>query len=314
MKNIHDFPEGFDPSTYLELNPDVKMAGVDPILHYIKYGKNEGRLFKKSTEDAQLQRGLDEFLIKKPSNQNAFDIFNGLWTTQFSFTDAVTNGGFKGLQDERINWLLNNCDVEGKTVLELGPLEAAHTYMLEKHGAKILSIEANKGAFMRCLVVKNYFNLQAKFLLGDFEQFEFENLHYDLVLACGVLYHLKNPLHFLEKISASTRRIFIWTHYFEPDFTKWNPRLLSLLEGEQWDHKNPQFVEVNDHKITLIKQSYGKDFDSTGFCGGTDVYSNWIYKADIIWFIQQLGFNNIKISFDTPDHPNGPAFCLFAER
>lgn len=33
----------FDPQRYLELNPDVKAAGVDPYRHYLQYGVSEGR-------------------------------------------------------------------------------------------------------------------------------------------------------------------------------------------------------------------------------------------------------------------------------
>jgi hypothetical protein len=34
---------GFDPALYLEANPDVAMAGVDPVLHYVEFGKAENR-------------------------------------------------------------------------------------------------------------------------------------------------------------------------------------------------------------------------------------------------------------------------------
>lgn len=33
----------FDPQLYLDLNPDVKAAGVDPYRHYLEYGIGEGR-------------------------------------------------------------------------------------------------------------------------------------------------------------------------------------------------------------------------------------------------------------------------------
>jgi hypothetical protein len=36
----------FDPERYLELNPDVKAAGVDPYRHYLQYGVAEGRRFR----------------------------------------------------------------------------------------------------------------------------------------------------------------------------------------------------------------------------------------------------------------------------
>ena len=35
--------ETFDPHRYLELNPDVANASIDPFEHYIKYGIKEGR-------------------------------------------------------------------------------------------------------------------------------------------------------------------------------------------------------------------------------------------------------------------------------
>ena len=36
----------FSIEAYLEANPDVARNGVNPFFHYIKYGKNEGRLLK----------------------------------------------------------------------------------------------------------------------------------------------------------------------------------------------------------------------------------------------------------------------------
>ncbi len=39
-------PEGFDPETYLRLNPDVARAGVDPLVHYTRHGHLEGRAYQ----------------------------------------------------------------------------------------------------------------------------------------------------------------------------------------------------------------------------------------------------------------------------
>lgn len=38
-----ELPAGFDPQLYLEANPDVAAAGMDPAEHYLKHGKSEGR-------------------------------------------------------------------------------------------------------------------------------------------------------------------------------------------------------------------------------------------------------------------------------
>ncbi len=36
--------EKFDAKSYLAMNPDVKNSGINPLLHYIKHGKAEGRV------------------------------------------------------------------------------------------------------------------------------------------------------------------------------------------------------------------------------------------------------------------------------
>jgi glycosyltransferase involved in cell wall biosynthesis len=38
-------PRGFEPSRYLQLHPDVRLAGYNPIFHYINFGAKEGRAF-----------------------------------------------------------------------------------------------------------------------------------------------------------------------------------------------------------------------------------------------------------------------------
>jgi hypothetical protein len=41
-------PADFDRETYLKLNPDVAAAGHDPIMHYLKHGRAESRLYRSS--------------------------------------------------------------------------------------------------------------------------------------------------------------------------------------------------------------------------------------------------------------------------
>jgi hypothetical protein len=42
-----ELPEGFDPAVYLDLNPDVGAAGVDPVRHFIFHGLHEGRPYRR---------------------------------------------------------------------------------------------------------------------------------------------------------------------------------------------------------------------------------------------------------------------------
>jgi hypothetical protein len=310
LKNNVTLPTDFDSQTYLELNPDVREAGVDAIEHYLRYGVIEGRAYKRRGKD--FEDTLAEFLTESAVDQNAFELFSKSWTTYF---DGVRTGGTSPLgNDARIKWLLDRVNLADKSVLELGPLEAGHTCMLEKAGAKVLAIEANKGAFLRCLIVKNHFGLRSKFLLGDFEKTEFSGENYDLVMASGVLYHMREPVAFLEKFGNLTDKLFIWTHYFEPNLSRWNENLRHQIDSGKWDIGNPIVVSVGHLKIRTIRQHYKESLGWSGFCGGTDTYSSWIYREDLLSLLDFLGFKKIEISFDEVGHQNGPSFCVLAQK
>lgn len=54
-------PSDFDPEAYLLLNPDVRMAGMDPVHHYLQHGRKENREYKKRhavpvSKDATLRK------------------------------------------------------------------------------------------------------------------------------------------------------------------------------------------------------------------------------------------------------------------
>jgi hypothetical protein len=42
---MNELPKDFFPDEYLDLNPDVRAAGVDPVQHYLNYGASEGRCY-----------------------------------------------------------------------------------------------------------------------------------------------------------------------------------------------------------------------------------------------------------------------------
>src|SRR5215210_6998671 len=97
---------------------------------------------------------LEEYLTTAPSPQNAIDIFKSQWSCKFPEPFASCAAGpVPACDDPRIHWALEELGgVEGARLLELGPLEAGHTYMLDRAGAEsILSIEASTRAYLKCL-------------------------------------------------------------------------------------------------------------------------------------------------------------------
>src|SRR5664279_556877 len=83
---------------------------------------------------------LDLYASAAPSAQLAVDIFAGEWSSQFPAELNVSSGPLPLFADPRIevtiDWL--GSGVQGARVLELGPLEGAHTSMLDRAGADVL--------------------------------------------------------------------------------------------------------------------------------------------------------------------------------
>ena len=62
----------FDVQSYLDANPDVAGAGIDPTYHYIMFGENEGRQggfpTESDPEEVAAQAELDKYLYADPGN------------------------------------------------------------------------------------------------------------------------------------------------------------------------------------------------------------------------------------------------------
>ncbi len=256
---------------------------------------------------------LDSYITSSPCEQNAINIFKNEWASRLPDRFAELEAGQIPLfKDIRINWCVNNLGgITDKTILELGPLEAGHTYMLEKMGAaSILSIEANTRAYLKCLIIKEILELnRAKFICGDFVKYlQNCSTKFDVCIASGVLYHMTNPVELLSLISQVTDKIFIWTHYYDRDILEANPHKIAK--------KFPSSIsaEHNGFKHTLYRYEYLTALADAGFCGGSQAFSYWMSRADILAAIEYLGFNDIKINFEQLDHPNGPSFAVLAIR
>ena len=275
---------------------------------------------RKENNECNPVQILDQYVITIPTVQNAIDIFKGEWTSKFlalpetsPFGSAVTSPGYTPLfEDSRIEWMLSQIGgCKDFSVLELGPLEGGHTYMLEQAGAKsILSVESNTRAFLKCLITKEVMNLKnASFVLGDFCEY-LKNINgdvkYDLIIASGVLYHMKNPVRLLADISRHTEKVFLWTHYYDPDIIMSSPVREKI--------GNPEKLEEGGFSCEAYRYEYKTALEWIGFCGGTDVYSRWIGKDDIIDCLKHFGFKKITIGFDHPDHINGPSFALMCSK
>src|SRR5689334_9292375 len=118
---------------------------------------------------------LDEYVKTAPSAQTALDIFRGEWLSILPPPlDQATGGASALFADLRLDWALRRIGgVQQRSILELGPLEGGHTYMLDGGGARsVVAIEANTRAYLKCLVVKEVLGIgSGRFLCGDFMEY-----------------------------------------------------------------------------------------------------------------------------------------------
>ncbi|HEX5501638.1 MAG TPA: class I SAM-dependent methyltransferase [Thermomicrobiales bacterium] len=255
---------------------------------------------------------LDQYVRAAPSPQHVLDIFAGEWASRLPAPlDTLRAGTVPLFEDARITWGAEQFGgFAGKTVLELGPLEGAHTAMLARLGAaSITAIEANTRAYLKCLIVKELLDLQgAHFLCGDFVEYLRTNRQrFDVAVANGVLYHMPNPVEVLALLARATDRLLLWTVYYDEEILARSPHIARRFAGSA-----P--AEHDGFRYTRHRYEYREALIVEGFCGGAHPFSHWLSRDDILGALRHFGLSDIAINFDHPDHPSGPAFALVAQR
>ncbi|MQP64085.1 DUF1698 domain-containing protein [Niveispirillum sp. SYP-B3756] len=250
-----------------------------------------------------------DFCHKLPSHQNSIDLFPR-WASSFPVYSGLQGGHLPHFEDARVTWAAERLGgFSGKNILELGPFEAYNTYQFEIYGASsVLALESNIVNYMKCLVVKNAFNLKSVFLLGDFVKYLDEtNNTFDVCWASGVLYHLKDPVHFLKAISKTSNSIFLWTQYYIEE------KIAGTGNEAFFDRTKDKIDTSQGFPIHLHWRSYN-EVKSGYFSGGPEDYSYWMGLDDILKLLKSLGFGDISMGVNNVDYSNGPACFFIAKR
>ena len=256
-----------------------------------------------------MERSLDSYIALPPTPQNMIDIFADEWSSKFPAEYGLKAGSVPLFEDPRIHWMLGELNgVYGMQVVELGPLEGGHSYLLDRAGAaRVLAIESNRRAFLKCLIVKELLGMPSvEFVMGDFRQyFEQSPEHFDLCVASGVLYHMREPLVLLSQIAAHCDRLFLWTHYYEKSAIQKNPNLKHRFDGHF-----PR--NLDGFSYELHRYNYLEGLENAGFCGGNARYANWMDRDGLFSALKHFGYGTIKVTDERPAHEHGPCLCLLA--
>lgn len=268
-----------------------------------------------------METTVREYVAGTPRKQSLADLFAGEWATRFPDDVGITAGESPLFEDGRIPWIIDQVGgVVGMRILELGPLDGAHTAMLLAAGAdEVIGVEANVRAFLRCLATKELLDLDgARFVLGEIgayvegavaswqQEGEAAGKPFDLVLASGVLYHLLEPADLLLGLGALADRVFVWTHHFDRDAIEAHNQtgLLSRVTT------SAEKALPDGSTVTYHQHGYELGAIQKSFCGGPADASNWMELAGLHKVMALSGLALRVEAFDHRDHPNGPAIGI----
>jgi hypothetical protein len=265
---------------------------------------------KSPSGDSDQYKIFDQYVSALPTHQNAVNLVPG-WNCSFPPEFNIQAGHLATYQDPRIAWALSQFgSIENKTVLELGPLEGGHSVMLERAGAFTDSIEANRLAYLRCLITKEIFSLtRCRFWLGDFMQWlEHTDRTYDLIVASGVLYHVRDPLRLIELIAKRTNVAYFWTHFFHDTYMPVTDPRRHVFAAE------PEIRDFHGIKVKSYLRTYLGADKNAEFCGGLSDEHRWLDRDDLLSALKAVGFSEIILDNEEPQHTFGPAISIFARK
>jgi hypothetical protein len=260
-----------------------------------------------------LHRGrTDRFSRDAPSPQAAIDAASAsAWASRLPLP-GVTSGEVDLFNDSRVAWAIQEMGgVTGARCVELGPLEGGHSYMLQSAGAaEVIAVEANKDAFLKCLVVKELLGMQrCSFLCGDaLEYLRSSQDRFDVCWCAGILYHMVEPVELIRVISERARLLYMWTHYYDADLLA-----AGLPQSRAFAKRHVHRASCDGYSFELHRHDYALTQRLRGFWGGTRPYSHWLTLDGLLGALAHFGWDDVRTQL-TPDHPHGPAVNLVAVR
>jgi Methyltransferase domain len=213
----------------------------------------------------------------------------GPWVFQFRLDGADYGGGISAVGDLRVEQFFRFAP-EAATILELGSLEGAHSFILAQHvGTKrVVALEGREANLRKARFVQELLGVRnLEFAQANLEEAELGSFgKFDAVFCCGVLYHLPKPWKLIAQLPAVAPHLFIWTQYAAE-------------------------TEAHDVGHGLRGKIHGEGGPDEPLSGMSPT-ATWLTLDSLRGLLTESGYNKIEIIHDDPTHPNGPAVTLGA--
>ena len=201
---------------------------------------------------------------------------------------------------------------------DLGCLEGGLAVEFARMGFQVLGVEVREANIAACNYVKANTNLpNLEFIKDDARNIAKYGV-FDVVICCGLLYHLDKPKEFLNTLSAVTTKLLILQTHFSTDTKtknkehRWFGIARKLLAKVKRHNPAPaaRFREFNLSELTENETLRGRWYtefaddeafskrDSSKWASWDNRRSFWIQREYLLQAIYDVGFDVVLEQFD----------------
>jgi len=211
------------------------------------------------------------------------------WIFQFRINGADFGGGISAAGDPRVEQFFHFVP-EPATILELGSLEGAHSFILAQHPGveRVVALEGREANLRKARFVQGLLQVgNVEFAQANLEHAELASFgKFDAVFCSGLLYHLPKPWKLIEQLPAAAPHLFIWTQYAAE-------------------------TEAHDVGHGLRGKIHGEGGPDEPLSGLSPT-ATWLTLESLRGLLAASGYRKIEIIHDDTAHPNGPAVTIGA--
>lgn len=213
----------------------------------------------------------------------------GPWTYQFQIGGKTYGGPISAEGDVRVERFFRFAS-ETKTILELGALEGAHSFIFAQRPGveRVVAVEGREANLRKARFVQNLLEVRnVEFIQANLEHSDLARFgKFDAVFCCGLLYHLPEPWKLLEQLPSVAPVLYIWTQYAREEEAR--------DVGPGWRGK--------------IHIEGGADEPLSGM----SATATWLTVQSLRDVLQVSGHKRVDVIYDDAAHPNGPAITIGA--
>ena len=191
--------------------------------------------------------------------------------------------------------------LEAVRILDLGCLEGLFAIELARAGANTVGIERRLANIEKARFAREALELASCELVQD----DVRNLcrakygSFDIVLCCGILYHLEMPdaIRLIERISEVTEHVAVIETHVALEVLKQNPFELGELEEESWEGQVYRGRRFREHQPGETPQ----DRERRSWASLDNPRSFWLTRSSLRVALRRHGLELIYERLDEPD-------------